>query len=91
MHLTLGSFKGLRFAGTLVLLSAAVVLGLVYGNSVQTRVVQPLSNRGRHVPIDDALVRGGVESVLAHKAGRTRLCDACATTSANRRRFATAS
>lgn len=37
MHFTLGSFKGLRFAGTLVLLGAGVALGLVYWNSVNAR------------------------------------------------------
>ena len=37
MHLTLGSFKGLRFAGTLILLSAAAAVGLLYWNSVAAR------------------------------------------------------
>ena len=37
MRLTLGSFKGLRFAGTLVLLTAGIALGLVYWNSVHAR------------------------------------------------------
>jgi hypothetical protein len=37
MHLTFGSFKGLRVAGTLVLLGAGVALGLVYWNSVNAR------------------------------------------------------
>jgi hypothetical protein len=37
MHLTIGSFKGLRFAGTLVLLAVALALGVLYWNSVHTR------------------------------------------------------
>jgi hypothetical protein len=37
MRLTPGSFKGLRFAGTLVLLTAGIALGLVYWNSVNAR------------------------------------------------------
>jgi hypothetical protein len=43
------------------------------------QVVQPLSGRRRHVPIDDAPVRGVVESVLAHEgrpnAALRRVCD----------------
>jgi hypothetical protein len=34
MHLTLGTFKGLRFAGALLLLTIGVALGVAYWNSV---------------------------------------------------------
>jgi hypothetical protein len=61
MQLTLGSFKGLRVAGTLVLLATGMAMGLLYWSSVTTRHQYLTSRNFRLLTVLAAQVQRTIE------------------------------